>query len=266
MKITSEQQYRESIQELSRLRRPPRILCRLMNALEAYRAARKHGWSRPWNKHGVMNFQAFRLDPDRDESLLTLAGEIIDGELSEMPESARAFADDLLAQRERLMGFLFVHEVTEEGEKFEGATLSLGRLAADKPRHRDRLDLIVESPVREGESVGFGRIRAFVDPFRGRTGPLWTCVKKGPHQPATERLFERLAEASHAWVGDADREWEHWTSAYVDYFGPRQWSMDRSFFFTPTDAAIVPTSLPLVGIEGGAGGTAPLPSDVALTG
>ena len=251
------------MQELSRLSRPPRILCHLMNALEAYRAARKHGWSRPWNKYGVVNFQAFRLDPERDESLLTLAGEIIDGELSEMPESARAFADDLLAQRERLMGFVFVHEVTEEGEKFEGATLSLGRLAADKPRHRDRLDLIVESPVRDGESAGFGRFRAFVDPFRGRTEPLWTCVKKEPHQVATKTLFERLAEASHAWVGDADREWEHWTSAYVNYFGPRQWPMDRSFFFVPRHAPLAPTSLPLVELQGEA---APSPGDVFLTG
>ncbi len=262
MKITSEQQYRESMQELSQLSRPPRILCHLMNALETYRAARKQGWSRPWNKYWDSNFKSFSLDTDRDESLLTLAGEIIHGELSEMPESARVFAADLLGRREKLMGFVFVHEVTEEGEKFEGATLSLGRLAADKPRHRDRLDLIVESRVRDGESAGFSRFRAFVDPFRGRSEPHWACVKAGPHQLATEKLFERLAEASHAWVGEADREWEHWTSAYVDYFGPRQWSMDKSFFFTPTDAAIVRPSLPLMELSGGA---APSPGEVVLT-
>lgn len=74
LEIRSEADYQNVLATLSRRDRPHAILRFLMRALESYRAARKMGWSRPWNKYGVVNFQSFKLDPAQDHELLALGG------------------------------------------------------------------------------------------------------------------------------------------------------------------------------------------------
>jgi hypothetical protein len=201
-----------------------------MRVLESYRAARKMGWSRPWNKEGVVNFQSFKLDAVRDHELLELGRDVLDAECAAMPAPARAFVDDLLAHRDRLMGFVFIQEFTDAGRRFEGGVLSLGRRAADQPRYRDRLDLILESPVVEGHSQGLARLRVFVDPYLGKKEPLWSTTVEPVHGVAGAGLFTRLATLSWDWARRPERLWDHWTSAYIDYFGPRQWLMRKSYF------------------------------------
>lgn len=237
--IGSEQEYQAVKGDISRRKRPAKVLRILMNAMEAYRQSRKYGWSRPWNKYGLTNFQSFRLTWPRDVGLLELLQQVLDERFVDMPDEARHFCTELLQGREELLGFVFVHELEEpNGSRFEGVTLSLGRINAK--RYRDRLDLILESPLQDGYSTGLGRIRLYVDPYQEeRKEPLWQRALQGSNlgTGAAQRLFAELADASWQWAEQPERLWDHWTSAYIDYFGPRQWGMTHSYFFLPGAAA-----------------------------
>lgn len=228
--IRNEDQYRSFKQTLSKKKRPARILRVMMNALESYRGARKIGWSRPWNKYGLTVFQTFKLDHEQLASFADIATDIIDGECLGMPSSACEFCRDLLSRREELMGFIFVHEFTNiDGRHFEGATLSLGR--RHKRQYRDRLDLIVEAEVDGEKSNGISRLRLFVDPFHGTKDLLWSETIDAALSPRTRDLFSGLSAASWDWAHSNEYLWDHWTSAYIDYFGPRQWPMRQSSFY-----------------------------------
>lgn len=237
--IENKTAYRAAVRTLNTQGRPPAILRFIMRALESYRQSRKMGWSRPWNKYGIMTFQSFKLDFTRDDnqtelSLIDAARAVLDADcLQEAPKEAVVFIDDLLSSenRDQLMGFVFVHEFTEDGQRYEGATLSFGRVK-DK-RFRDRLDLIVEAPLGESGAGNFSRLRIFVDPFRTEKPPLWSHVAASGFEsdsPANA-LFKQLSDLSWDWAGEDARHWDHWTSAYIEYFGPRQWLAQNSHFF-----------------------------------
>jgi len=213
---------------ISKGSKPNAILRLLMNAFESYRQARKMGWSRPWNKVNLMNFQSFRLNKERDHALIALAGQILNNKMLDAPSEALDFVNSLLNPENKLMGFVFSHEFTENGELYEGATLSLGRV--NEKRHRDRLDIIVESKVVDGVSQGFSRMRIFVDPFEGNKPPLWTVVSLDSFDEAATELFSQLSQLSNAWEDQDDKHWNHWTSDYIDYFGPRQYAVSNSYF------------------------------------
>lgn len=225
--INTDSEYGEVKKILSRGDKPHRVLRLLMNALESYRQSRKLGWSRPWNKVNLMNFQSFRLDREQDRSLFELAADVLIHDGADMPQSAKSFADDLL-NSPQLMAFVFVHEYEDNGRLYEGATLSLGRV--NNKKYRDRIDLIVEAPVVEGITQGLSRLRVFVDPYSGDKAPLWTLVQTDELSAATRRLFQRLSEISNQWASRPEKHWHHWTSDYIDYFGARRHPVKRSCF------------------------------------
>jgi hypothetical protein len=229
--IQDEQDYQQALSTLSKASQPPAILRLLMRAFEAYRSARKMGWSRPWNKYDLINFQSFRLQPARDQSLLELARRLLMEESGPLPEAAEDYINDLLADAE-LMGFIFCHEYTDAGRIWEGATLSLGRKV--QRRYRDRLDIILESEIRDGESQGLERVRVYADPYTtSRTPPLWQAQKEQGLGATSRAMFTRLSEASWNWADDPERRWDHWTSRYIDYFGERQQPLRNSYFYLP---------------------------------
>jgi len=229
--IHDEQDYQQALSTLSRGSQPPAILRLLMRAFEGYRAARKMGWSRPWNKYDLINFQSFRLRPEQDRTLIELGRRVLHEACPELPTEARTFVDELLLDPE-LMGFIFCHEYRQQGRLWEGATLSLGRKV--HKRYRDRLDIILESELVEGESRGLGRVRVYIDPYRGKPGPpQWEFTSEDGLGEASHRLFARLSEISWTWFTDAERRWDHWTSRYIDYFGERQQAPRHSYFLLP---------------------------------
>lgn len=229
--IEDEQAYQKALATLNRGAQAPAVLRLLMRAFEAYRAARKMGWSRPWNKYELINFQSFRLRPGEDGDLIELGRQLLDEAFPERPAQARAFIDTLLRDDD-LMGFIFCHEYRHQGRNWEGATLSLGRKA--QKRYRDRLDIILESELLEGESRGLSRVRVYVDPYTGKSGgPLWQAVLEPADKPTAERLFARLSEISWTWFADTERRWDHWTSRYIDYFGERRQDLQCSYFHLP---------------------------------
>ncbi len=232
--IDNESRYQETLNILNKQSKPSKVLCVLMNMLESYRQARKMGWSRPWNKYGLKTFQSFKLDPSADAELCNAAQDVISC-LDDVPTEARDFIKTLLASPESLMGFLFFSEYTEEQQQFETATLSLGRKVSDNARVRDRFDIIFDAPIEQNSARPLGRIRIFVDPYReGVKEPLWSLTLTEDIPAAFHQLFSQLCDLSWQWQSLENRHWDHWTSRYIDYFGPRSVTMESSHFYQPS--------------------------------
>ncbi|MBT4770750.1 MAG: hypothetical protein HOO00_09560 [Rhodospirillaceae bacterium] len=231
LKIESAESYLAAMRALNKKNRPPAVLRLLMSAFESYRQARKIGWSRPWNKYGVKTFRSYRLDFTQDTDLIALARDILKETEPEMPEAARRYVKDLLddgpEMRGQLMGFIFFHEI--DGTYIhEGATLSFGRKI--KKRYRDRLDFVFEAPIRDRRAGPFERMRIFVDPFQGVKPPLWEAEYSADLLSAAQAAFQRLRAVYTAWESVEGRSWDHWTSAYIDHFGPRRHYVENSNF------------------------------------
>lgn len=227
--LSTEQDYKKVQSELNARKKPSKTLRYMMQALESYRQAKKMGWSRPWNKYNLVNFQTFKLT-ENDKGLRELAMKVISAEAPHMPEAAVKFAKELLTGDLHPMGFLFYHEFTDQNRRFEGVVVSYGRVNREQKQYRDRLDLILESEVIDGYSQGLSRLRLYVDPYLGVKSPLWQHTIEHPSNPDTEMLFQQLAGLSWTWANDQSRVWNHWVNDYIDYFGPRQWHMKKSFF------------------------------------
>jgi len=227
VEIKDETAYQAAMRTLNQQDRPPAILRFLMSAFESYRQARKIGWSRPWNKYGINTFQSFKLGFPADNDLIEHARAVLADECSAMPGVAKKYVEELLNDRD-LMGFVFLQEFSEDGQRYESANLSFGRKT--QKRYRDRLDLIFEAPI-DGDTVGaFSRLRVFVDPYAEQKEPIWQKTFENVASDNAGKLFAHLSELSWQWASDKARIWDHWTSRYIDYFGPRQWPVDQSHF------------------------------------
>ncbi len=226
--IDSVTEYQRVKKTISKKNQPNKIMRFLMNALESYRQSRKLGWSRPWNKYDLTVFQTFKLRPAEDKELLGRISNLLENDVA-MPSSAKNFAEDLLADEKHLMGFLFMHDYLQDGQLYEGVTVSLGRVK-DK-RFRDRIDLIFESPVSEGCSQGFSRIRVYIDPYMGAKEPLWSYTVSEKLSARACHLFDELTNYSWSWAEQEERIWNHWTSDYIDYFAPRKQLLEMSYLY-----------------------------------
>lgn len=228
--IEDEDSYRIAVGELTKRARPPWVLRVLMNALESYRQARKMGWSRPQNKDGVTTFHAFELDLQGDRALIELAGSVAAERPEALDPEHRRFVAELLTDP-TLRGFVFVHDIVDGARRFEGATVSLGRVVKGSPRHRDRVDVIVEREVVDGAAGPAGRVRVYVDPFGG-TPVVLDAVALGL---VAEELFAALAAFYDRFRDVPEKAWRHWTQDYIDYFGPRASPVRGTAFPTPID-------------------------------
>ena len=227
--ITNEQDHQAAKAILTAGRQPSNILRFLMQRFENYRQSKKMGWSRSWNKNQVINFQSFKLN-NKDVELRQLALQVIAAEWPNMPPLANQFAQELLAGDIPPMGFVFIQELNDDGQIYEGAVLSFGRINSDNRRFRDRLDIILESPINNANSEGLSRVRIYIDPYLQHKEPLWFDQKHAPFKPATEQLFDHLTAVSWDWAEDKSRLWEHWVTQYIDFFGPRKTAVQTSYF------------------------------------
>ncbi len=229
--IKNKAEYQSVLKHLDQDKKPSFILRLLMNALESYRQARKMGWSRPQNKYGMTIFNSFRLEREKDQSLIDSVIKNFLAEFPDLDEESSQYVRDL-HQDPHLMGFVFFHDFHEEETLYEGMTFSLGRLAPGRSSHRDRFDLILESEVKNGFSQGVTRIRAYVDPFKLpiKKNPALFLSNQTPRTGGVKELFLEGTERYQQWLGDADRVWEHWTQRYINYFGPRTLQVNNSYF------------------------------------
>ncbi|MEE9424733.1 MAG: hypothetical protein V3V18_07110 [Methylococcales bacterium] len=229
--LNNEQDHQKAQDILNAGNQPSKILRFLMTRFEHYRQSKKIGWSRVWNKKHVINFQSFKLN-DKDLELRQLALQVIAAECPKIPDQANQFVQELLSGDVAPMGFVFIHELNENGQIYEGAVLSYGRANSENRRYRDRLDIILESPITNGNSQGFSRLRIYIDPYLGHKQALWSDVKQEPFKPITEQLFNHLSALSWDWAADKNRLWEHWVTQYIEFFGPRKTPVESSYFHT----------------------------------
>lgn len=248
IEIETEKQYQEAMKTLGKRNRPNWILRLVMNALESYRQARKIGWSRPHNKVGVTTFSSYELDLKNDRKIAEEAFKAARVEfIGEIDDQQISFLDDL-KNDPGLMGFIFVHDREDKGHIYEGATFSFGRRTPSLPRFRDRMDFIVESAIDNNGSRGLTSVRTIIDPFKQpiskyppvvlrhvcdeKTDPSWWFASE------SLALFDRASELHGEWSKIPEKQWDHWTSDYIDYFGPRKQAVPGTYFPTHVDEAL----------------------------
>lgn len=229
--INDETTYQQTLKILNNQSRPSKILCMLMNMLEAYRQSKKMGWSRPWNKYGLTTFQTFKIDPVLDASLIQQSLQCVQT-LDTFTAESLAFCQQLVSDPDQLMGFIFYSELEEDGKQFETVTLSLGNKVDGNPRYRNRFDIVFDALIQGQEVKPLNRIRIYVDPYQEQhKEPLLSLTLEQHIPDAFQVLFEQLCKLSFEWQSLADKHWDHWTSRYIDYFGPRAIKLNHSHFY-----------------------------------
>ncbi|WP_404423122.1 hypothetical protein [Nibricoccus sp. IMCC34717] len=224
------------MRELNLQQKPSWLLRKLMNHLESKRQARGLGWSRPWNKVGLTVFRTHRQDPAQDSEYLTPFLHWLSPLLDSADPELRVFAHEL-AGDPALMAFTFYHNRIEKGVEYEGLTLSLGRKTPDDPTKRDRIDLILEDKRRDGRVDGnVDLARLYVCPWshyredRRHLRIDW-APPAGAQQECFDSLYRHAIEHYHQWKSEESRQWGHWASNYIDYFGPRTFIPHGTSFF-----------------------------------
>ncbi len=224
------------VRELNLQQRPSWVLSLLMNALERKRRARGLGWSRPWNKEGMTIFRTHSHEGFADGDYFGPVEAFLERVWDGAPRRYAEFGRDLLADPMR-MGFTFYHNRTAaDGTQYEGLTISLGRRVPEDRSKRDRLDLVLED-ARVGGTVDgrVDQVRVYVCPWslygEGREFHLWESRNLPTGELAgLQPLYESCVAKYHEWKGEPDRQWDHWSARYIDYFGPRQFIPRRSAF------------------------------------
>ncbi len=214
------------IRELSRPRKPAWLLRKFMNLLEEKRGAKGVGWSRPWNKIGMTIFRshAHKLE---DFGASPVLEQLIQRALIGAPPRLRLFVNFLLSDP-ALMTFTFYHHRVLDGEALEGFTLSLGRRARASRGGRDRLDIILEDQIAGGAADGrVDQVRVIACPWddyqRDRSCYIWEAREIAAEDSyMTQKLYNVGVEKYREWRDDPARQWQHWSTRYIDYFGERE--------------------------------------------
>ncbi|MEM9158311.1 MAG: hypothetical protein AAGB46_04620 [Verrucomicrobiota bacterium] len=214
------------MKELNQQKKPNWILRKLMDALEAKRQSKGMGWSRPWNKFGLNVFSTHKFNTISDSNYAIPIMEFIEKNLSDAPQETRDFAEDLLSDT-ACLGFVFYHNSDKEDGQHEGLTLSFGRKVPEDKTKRDRIDLILEDLRLDGKVDRLvDRIRIYVCPWEDYQNEkrhyLKTIDDIAPNdQEAAQHLYQHCTDYYHNWKDEESRQWDHWSSRYISYFGPR---------------------------------------------
>lgn len=220
--------------EINLQRRPNWLLVKMMNALEKKRQQKGLGWSRAWNKYGANTFRTHICDIENDRDYFEPIRDFLRTALPDLSEPYDAFVDDL-TNDPKLMLFTFYHNIEDDGEQYEGLTLSLGRKREDDRTKRDRLDVVLEDRRTDGRvDARIDRVRVYVCPwssYRDKAFHLETMRDPaGAWRDASQALYDHAIDYYHRWKGDDARQWSHWSARYIDYFGPRRFIPKGSSF------------------------------------
>ena len=288
-KIESDADYMQVVGILDKRSLGVSVLRALMRTLESYRSQRKYGWSRPWNKFDLKTFCALRFVPTAEPFLLRAAIQLHKVVEAKTPDPTQIRADcgvgseaapeagsggnsgpaaslwDELCSAPEARGFLFLHERTTAGQRYEGVTVSLGRPSPLSKRHRDRYDIVIERELQEGGSSGSGSsaaptslwiVRIYEDRFNGQhlVPKPTTCTISGPcffsaanlqetsldldlagaDQVALDEValgaVKKVFSRALAWASEKDRHWSHWTQDFIEHFGPQQFPSESVCF------------------------------------
>jgi len=220
--------------EISLQKRPNALLVKMMNALEGKRQARGLGWSRAWNKYGLNVFRTHTCDVRMDGDYVEPVIPFLKTFLAGAPEPFAAFADDLLNDP-NVMAFTFYHNHEDENQQLEGLTLSFGRKRTEDKTKRDRLDIILEDRRMDGHVDGMiDRLRIYVCPWSHYAKKEFHLVEIAglakDDQEACQAIYDHAVRYYHEWKSDPERQWSHWSTRFIDYFGPRTFIPQNSSF------------------------------------
>jgi len=221
--------------ELFLHRRRPRLLSWMVDTLEARRARRGVGWSRPWNREGHTVFRTHQTDLRSDIDYIDAARRVLFEVRARVPGRSWAFVEDLLEDPAQV-GLTFYHNRVEGFAEYEGLTISFGRKARADRRRLDRLDLILEDR-RDGSGAVDGRVdrlRVFICPWetwaRRESCTLDVELSDARLTARTCDLYALAVRRYHAWKRVESRQWSTRGQRYVSYFGPRRFIPRGSSF------------------------------------
>ena len=220
--------------EISLQARPHRLLVKMMNALERKRQQKGFGWSRSWNKYGLTVFRSHTASMSKDRDYVAPVRPFLESFLGKMEEPYGSFIDDLL-EDPSCMVFTFYHNHQSEDDQFEGLTLSFGRKVKLDTTKRDRLDIVLEDRrVNGAVDRDVNRVRVYICPwerYENKEFHLSEAATLSPVQyEAAQTLYEHAVTYYHQWKGEENRQWSHWSTRYIDYFGPREFIPQGSSF------------------------------------
>ena len=220
--------------EISLKRRPNGLLVSMMNALEKKRQGKGYGWSRAWNKYGLNVFRSHTADMLEDGEYVAPVQPFLENVLPQLEEPYGAFASDLLSDPKSMV-FTFYHNNHSDGEQYEGLTLSFGRKVVADPTKRDRLDIILEDRRVDGAVDGeVDRVRIYVCPWESYADKNFHLEELTDFDPevkaSVQELYEHAVSHYHLWKDDEERQWSHWSTRYIDYFGARDFIPQGSCF------------------------------------
>lgn len=206
------------------------ILRRLLRAVESHRNVRKMSWPRPWSRYHLGAFQSFRVPPAELLDLIELADASLEEYCLHMPVRAWDFWLELRERPQQLLAFVSVHQYFDlDGNRFEGTTLSLGRL--QQSRFWDRFDIIVESRIQGESGQDSNRLRIYVDPYsEGSREPLWTDVIDRPGGAGAAEPLDRLGRSCWACARHGSGLSGHWGTCRKGRLAPDVGDLLRSQF------------------------------------
>ena len=214
--------------EIGMQSRPKGLLFRMMNILEGKRQKKGYGWSRPWNKVGL---NVFRTHVNRrdDEAYYAPVLKLLEAMGDRIPGEGRAFFKDLFDDPTRL-GFTFYHNrEDEENVQYEGLTISLGRKVEGDQKFRDRFDIILEDRRDRGAVDGaLDRVRVYSTPWSQWSDKQTFLLNvergsglEGPLLEASQDAYDAASRFYDEWKSVEARQWSHWSTQFISYFGSR---------------------------------------------
>jgi len=220
------------IREISSQKKPNFILRKLMSALESMRAGKGMGWSRAWNKYDLNVFRTHTGNMEEDQALLKQIKEVLTPFLDGFPKEYKGFFEDLISDP-KLMLFTFYHNRTVDGQDYEGLTLSLGRKVPSDRSKRDRFDLVLEDKREQGSvDQKLDLVRIYCCPWHMYQNKDLHLVKLEANDilDSLQALYAASVDNYHQWKVMEERQWAHWSTRYIEYFGPRSFIPKGSSF------------------------------------
>ncbi len=233
------------MRELSLEERPPQLLRLLVQKLEKLRSAKKQGWSRPWNKTGVTVFRTHSCPLDSPEHglAITHAQTLIEVLAPSLTLQHQTYIDELLADP-KLLFFIFYHNRAVPNahgvgdSEYEGLTLSFGRKFPQDKTKRDRIDIILEDKRCSRTGQVDGRVdlcRVMINPFSAyATGTTFSIAVTQEEfmkaLPDVQTMYKQHTAIYDKWKTVPERQWDHWSNRYIEYFGRRSFIPQGSSF------------------------------------
>ena len=221
-------------QEINQSKRPNSLLVKMMNALEKKRQKKGLGWSRSWNKYGLNVFRTHTTDEDSRSQYINPVRPYLEAILDTVEEPYASFITSLMDDP-KLMVFTFYHNNDSEGNQFEGLTLSFGRKLENDRSKRDRLDIILEDKRENGAVDGkIDRVRIYICPWETHQNKNFHLFElttlDNEQQESSQKIYTHALDYYTAWKSLDERQWSHWSTRFIDYFGPRSFIPHGSSF------------------------------------